>query len=105
MTLLLNMSLTKFLQRFSPVVKYKNIINQTISFYKSGRSESTLTSIRRMSLSNHSTTLKSTGLGFSLFGWFGLDENIDPELKLINTIKIGLLHLQVIFLLSNVTNR
>jgi len=42
------------------------------------------------------TAAKSTLLGLSLLGLFGLDEDVDPELKLINTIKRGLLYLQVI---------
>lgn len=41
------------------------------------------------------TAAKSILFGFSLLGLFGLDEVADPELKLVNTIKRGLLYLQV----------
>lgn len=107
MTLLFNVNLIKCFKRISPVVNYKNIINRTKNFYKSGQSENIPTSIRRIALSNHSTTLKSTLFGFSLLGLFGLDEDDDPELKLINTIKRGLLYLQVSYyvLLLSFTNR
>lgn len=94
-----NMSLVNCIKRILPVVKSKNIViknvlNQPKIFFKS--EHNTLKPVKYTSFSNGSTPAKSILYGFSLLGLFGLDEEIDSELKLINTIKKGLLHLQVI---------
>lgn len=97
MSLLLHSSLVKCLQRILPVIKHKNIsfknIYQSKTIFKSNHCIPT--SIRYISLLKHSTTGKSIIFGFSLLGLFGLDDDINSELKLINTIKRGLLYLQV----------
>lgn len=86
------MSLVKCIKRVMPTVICK-YITQPITGYKS--KQIIMTSIKQISFSNHSTTSKSILFGFSLLGLFGLDEDVDSELKLINTIKKGLLYLQV----------
>lgn len=98
MSLFLNMacsSLVKCIKRISPVVNCKNILtknlNQPKTFWKFKQSSI----IRHIYLPNSTTLTKSILYGFSLLGLFGLDEDVDSELKLINTIKRGILYLQV----------
>lgn len=91
------MSLVNCIKRLLPIVKCKNILPMNISrinfFYKVEQKK--LTFSRFILFSNNKTLTKSVIFGFSLLGLFGLDEEIDSELKLINTIKKGLLYLQV----------
>lgn len=95
MSFLFNMNLIKCIKRIVPVIKYKNNLfyytNQIKTFHKAERC--IFTSIR----CSISTSAKPILFGFSLLGLFGFDEEIDEELKLINTIKRGLLFLQVKF--------
>lgn len=97
MSILLKTNLVKCFQRFLPVYKTQNILFKNVirpnTFYKA--EQNALTSIRYTSLLNHTRSAKSILVGFSLLGLFGLDEDVDSELKLINTIKRGLLFLQV----------
>lgn len=97
MSLLLNSSLVKCIQRILPAIRHKNIsfknIYQPKNIIKADHSK--LTSIKCLPLPKHSATVKSVVFGFSLLGLFGLDDEVDSELKLINTIKQGLLYLQV----------
>lgn len=99
MSLLLKTNLVKYFQRFLPPFKCQNIslksIIQSNTFNKA--KQNVPTSMQCVSLCNHSHATKSILVGFSLLGLFGLDEDVDSELKLINTIKRGLLYLQVSF--------
>lgn len=97
MSLLFSSSLVKYIHRILPVIKHKSIsfrnIYQSNTIFKTDHN--ILTSIQYIPLSKCSTTVKSIVFGFSLLGLFGLDDDVDSELKLINTIKRGLLYLQV----------
>lgn len=100
MSLLFNMSIVKCIKRFLPIVKckhvsFKNINQLSKTFYKAETSIST--SNPYVPLLNRTNTTNSIIFGLSLLGLFGLDEDLDPELKLVNTIKRGLLYLQVNF--------
>jgi len=92
MPLLFNANLVKCIKRILPVVKYKHFLfnnnNQAITFHNS--KQSVLTSVKY----NRTNATKSVIFGFSLLGLFGLDKQND-ERKLIDTIKRGLLYLQV----------
>lgn len=93
------MNLVNCIRRFLPIIKNKNILPTNISrtkmLYKAEQRIHTIS--RFMPFPSHTTTAKSVLFGFSLLSFFGLDEEIDSELKLINTIKRGLLYLQVKF--------
>lgn len=96
MSFLFNASLVKCIKRIFPVVKFKNVTvinNQPTTFLN--LKQSVPTAVRYIRLSNHTNAAKTIVFGFSLLGLFGLDEEIDSELKLINTIKRGILYLQV----------
>lgn len=99
MSILIKTNLVKCFKRFLPTFKCQNIsfknIIQPNTFHKA--EQNIPKSIPCKSLFNHSHAAKSILLGFSLLGLFGLDEDVDSELKLINTIKRGLLYLQVSF--------
>lgn len=98
MSFLFNAGLAKCIKRIVPVVKCKNNLfyctNQTKTYCKAERNM--CTSIRYSTPLPRATTPML--FGFSLLGLLGfVDEEIDEELKLINTIKRGILFLQVTF--------
>lgn len=95
MSLLFNVSVVKCIKRCLTIVKCKNVNQMSRTFYKS--ETSILISNPCASSPIRTTTANTIIFGFSLLGLFGLDEAVDPELKLINTIKRGLLYLQVNF--------
>lgn len=94
----LNTNLVNCIKRILPLVKTCKNVNLFKNFNRTeAEQNTTLTSIRHNNNyhTNHKTTTKSMLYGFSLFSLFGLEEDIDPETKLINTIKRGILFLRV----------
>lgn len=93
----LSTNLVNCIKRILPVLKTCKNVNLFKNFNRTkAEQNTTLTSIHSNNHhSNHKTTRKSILYGFSLLSWFGLEENVDPETKLINTIKRGILFLRV----------
>lgn len=94
MSLLFNARRTKCLKIIFPVVKHISTNNnkQAIALPNAAK-PSLLTPIRYL-WSNHTNATKSIIFGFSLLGLFRVEDN-DANRQLTDTIKKGMLYLQV----------